>query len=85
MQQLSYGFRKARKQHRCEGFDQINNGVGWPELQSAGESLPEMPHAIRKGDRHHYQSNADSGSVSTWRACMHCHGLIVKYKLWDQY
>lgn len=86
MEQISHGVRKSRKQHRCEGFDQIDGGIGWMELTKfMGESLPPMPHAIRKGESYQFQVNAYGGAIYTWKSCQHCYDLIQKHKLWDEF
>lgn len=82
---IKSGTRKARKDHRCEGFDQIDNGIGWHELTKfKGESLPPMPHAIRKGETYQFQISADGGEIFTWKSCQHCYDIIMKHELYDE-
>lgn len=82
MKCLRQGTRKARKIHRCEGFDQIDH-FGWAEAQQAGAMLPPMPHAIWPGDKYHYQVNVDGGELFEWKSCKHCYAIIVEQQLWD--
>lgn len=76
---LNQGKRKARKQYRCEGFDQIDNMVGWYE-----HNLPPMPHAIRPGETYFYQVSSRHGDFGTFKSCEHCWKLIVDHQIYDE-
>jgi len=81
---LSEGKRKARKQHRCEGFDQIDRTVGWHEPGVTKDNLPPMPHAIRPGETYFYQVSSRHGDFGTFKSCEHCWKLIVDHQIYDE-
>lgn len=81
---ISEGQRKANKQHRCEGFDQIDNLGIWHELvKDHEEKLPEFPHTIRKGETYYYQTTTYEG-MQTFKSCIHCWNIIKKHKLFAE-
>ena len=74
-QLLSDGTRKARKDHYCEGRDQIDRH-GEEALECKG---------IKKGDEYDFQTNVTDDGIATWHSCKPCHDFIKKHQLYEDY
>jgi hypothetical protein len=86
MENILRAERKARKDHTCDGFFQIDGVMTWHELKCAhGVETPELPHKIEKGEVYHYQVNKDGGDIYTWKSCKRCYDLINEHGLYDDF
>lgn len=83
MQMLSNRKPKARKEHFCQGWQQICHFTCKGEITE--EELPDKNHKIEKGEVYVKQAFVADGDFYDWCSCQKCYDLIVKYKLWDDY
>ena len=68
---LDQGYRKARKNHYCDGWQWIEDCYL--------EDFPEKPcQGISKGDEYYFQVNTYDG-LQTFKACKQCMDYSVEY------
>jgi len=71
---------KARKNHRCDGIEQILE-YGNTEKEFGEKHTCK---GIIKGSNYFYQKTRDGGDILTWKSCMPCTEFIKKHDLYAE-
>lgn len=71
MEIIRAGNIKARKNHLCNGFYEID-ATGEAEFIQA----TECKGTVNKGQQHYRQVLADNGKIYNWRSCFPCMKVI---------
>jgi len=86
MTRLADSWLVARKDHHCDGHEQLDDYGVCQIIEEGGVSeekmYPNGEHMIRKGDKYNKQIYVDGGTVVTWKSCELCYGLLGDFKLW---